>query len=189
MKIYTKVGDTGTTSLIGGRRVRKSDLQVEVYGQLDELNSWIGLLSSYHNVFDEKDRDFLYRVQQNLFKVGGFYSFDFSQGKDYSYDFITDGDVKEVESLIDAMQEELPPLRQFIMPGGTRLASFTHIARTICRRCERTMDSFESVPDLAKEKEKLAKSYINRLSDYLFVLARYVNLCENDRGQEEMSSL
>lgn len=178
MKIYTKGGDQGTTSLIGGRRVRKSDLQVEVYGQLDEFNSWIGLLVSYRNVLDEADREFLDRVQQNLFKVGGFYSFDFSKGDVYSYGFISEEDVQEVERQIDGMQDELPPIRQFIMPGGTRLASLAHIARTVCRRCERVMDAFEGVPENMADMERLAKAYINRLSDYLFVLARYVNLCE-----------
>lgn len=182
MKIYTKGGDKGSTSLIGGRRVRKSDLQVEVYGQIDELNSWIGLLASYRKVLDEDDREFLYSVQQDLFKIGGFYSFDFASGKVFEYPFIQDSDIERIEKAIDKIQEQLPPLKEFILPGGIRAAAQTHVARTVCRRCERTMDRFEGVPDSMRDFEQKSKSYLNRLSDYLFVLARYENLCSEGKG-------
>ena len=124
MKIYTKGGDKGTTSLIGGKRVGKSDPQVEVYGQIDELNAWIGLLAA-ESGFPDVCR-FLTDIQRDLFKIGGF-----------------------------------------------SLAARTHVARTVCRRVERCMDGFACIPEAAHFQGSLAKAYINRLSDYLFVLARF----------------
>ena len=204
MKIYTKGGDKGTTSLIGGKRVGKSDPQVEVYGQIDELNAWIGLLAAEAglmgastdrgantpreegkkdgNAYENRDSrplafagvcGFLTDIQQDLFKIGGFYSFDFSEGKPYPYHFMEEASVERLEKEIDRMQAGLPELKAFILPGGCPLAARTHVARTVCRRVERCMDGFGGIPEAAQVQGSLAKAYINRLSDYLFVLARF----------------
>lgn len=171
MKIYTKGGDKGTTSLIGGKRVGKSDPQVEVYGQIDELNAWIGLLAA-ESGFPDVCR-FLTDIQRDLFKIGGFYSFDFSEGQPYPYPFVEAASVERLEKEIDRMQAGLPELKAFILPGGCPLAARTHVARTVCRRVERCMDGFACIPEAAHFQGSLAKAYINRLSDYLFVLARF----------------
>ena len=171
MKIYTRGGDKGTTSLIGGKRVGKSDPQVEVYGQIDELNAWIGLLAA-ESGFPDVCR-FLTDIQRDLFKIGGFYSFDFSEGQPYPYPFVEAASVERLEKEIDRMQAELPELKAFILPGGCPLAARTHVARTVCRRVERCMDGFACIPEAAHFQGSLAKAYINRLSDYLFVLARF----------------
>ncbi len=183
MKVYTKSGDKGTTSLIGGRRVSKADGQVDIYGSIDELNSWLGLLVSYRKVLDKEDRDFIENIQRNLFKIGGFYSFDFESGKSFPYDFIGEKDVCVLEEAIDRMDERLPELNDFVLPGGLRAAAQTHVARTVCRRCERMMVGFTQVPSGERERERLALRYVNRLSDYLFVLARYENFSAG--GQED----
>ncbi|MDE7073327.1 MAG: cob(I)yrinic acid a,c-diamide adenosyltransferase, partial [Bacteroidales bacterium] len=172
-----------TTSLIGGRRVRKDDAQVEVYGTLDELNSWLGLLMTYRKVLDDDDRRFIEQIQRNLFKIGGFYSFDFESGKDFSYPFVEETDVKALEEAIDRMDGRLPALTDFILPGGFRAAAQTHVARTVCRRCERLMVGFQGMlPEKERDRERLALRYVNRLSDYLFVLARYENFSAEELG-------
>ncbi|MEG1717149.1 MAG: cob(I)yrinic acid a,c-diamide adenosyltransferase, partial [Bacteroidales bacterium] len=142
MKIYTKTGDQGSTSLIGGRRISKADAQVEVYGNLDELNSWIGVLASYQKVFGESDREMLGAIQENLFKIGSFYSFDFSIEKKFDLPFIDLLDIERLEEEIDTMQGKLPVLKDFILPGGVRTAAQTQVARCVCRRCEREMVKF-----------------------------------------------
>ncbi len=180
MKIYTKSGDAGTTSLIGGRRVSKAAGQVDIYGNIDELNSWLGLLASYRKVLSEEDRRFIEGIQRNLFKIGGFYSFDFESGKSFSYAFIEEKDVCALEEAIDRMDGRLPALNDFVLPGGLRAAAQTHVARTVCRRCERLMVGFGQIPAGERERERLALRYVNRLSDYLFVLARYENLSAGD---------
>ena len=171
MKIYTKGGDKGATSLMGGRRVPKSSPQVEIYGQIDELNAWMGLLAAEAGIPDVCR--FLTDIQRDLFKIGGFYSFDFSEGKPYPYPFMEEVSVERLEKEIDRMQAGLPELKAFILPGGCPLAARTHVARTVCRRVERCMDGFGGIPEAAQVQGSLAKAYINRLSDYLFVLARF----------------
>lgn len=149
----------------------KSDPQVEVYGQIDELNAWIGLLAA-ESGFPDVCR-FLTDIQRDLFKIGGFYSFDFSEGQPYPYPFVEAASVERLEKEIDRMQAGLPELKAFILPGGCPLAARTHVARTVCRRVERCMDGFACIPEAAHFQESLAKAYVNRLSDYLFVLARF----------------
>lgn len=172
MKIYTKSGDKGTTSLIGGRRIPKSDAQVEVYGTIDELNSHIGLLAAYPE-HTEPERAFLQDIQRCLFGIGGFYSFDFSSGKAFTLPFPQTDEVERLENAIDEMEKSLPALNHFILPGGTQAAAQAHVARTVCRRCERKITGF-AVPLAYATQESIAKSYINRLSDFLFVKARFL---------------
>ncbi len=172
MKIYTKTGDGGTTSLIGGRRVSKADAQVEAYGTLDELNSWMGQVAC-----DIKEDESLYntilQIQSVLFKIGGFYSFDFASEKPFEYPFVEDIDIEILEKWIDKLDAALPPLDNFILPGGTPASCHAHIARTVCRRGERALIGLAESVDATRART--AQRYINRLSDFLFVLARYQN--------------
>lgn len=169
-KIYTKTGDDGTSGLIGGTRVQKSDARLEAYGTVDELNSWIGLLKTEN--IDQKTTATLELIQNKLFVIGSKLATDMDKisQKSEPLPCKTD-DIKHIESEIDRMQNELVPLTNFILPGGSQLAAFTHIARTVCRRAERRISSLDSRID---ERENII-IFINRLSDYLFVLARYIN--------------
>lgn len=190
MKVYTKTGDDGTTSLIGGQRVSKADAQVEAYGQLDELNSAIGYFYSlYGNALSEEYRALLLQIQRDLFKIGTLLSFDFRSSKPFTYSFIEEKDVDRLEREIDAMQSVLPALRGFVLPGGCASAAYVHQLRCICRRCERrVMALYER---WAAEVTRgvsyasgfvLALRYINRLSDFFFVMARFLN---KEQGTEE----
>lgn len=190
MKVYTKTGDDGTTSLIGGLRVSKADAQVEAYGQLDELNSAIGYFYSlYGNALSEEYRALLLQIQRDLFKIGTLLSFDFRSAKPFTYSFIEEKDVDKLEQEIDAMQTALPALRGFVLPGGCAQAAYVHQLRCICRRCERrVMALYER---WAAEVTRgvnyasgfvLALRYINRLSDFFFVMARFLN---KEQGTEE----
>lgn len=172
MRIYTRSGDKGTTSLVYGKRVPKNDIQVEAYGTCDEANSMIGFALSMldDTDWDEKD-EFLqkmYRIQTILFHVGA----ELSTPSDREVAWkLKEDHVKELEQYIDKWSEELPPLKQFILPSGHRASSALHVARTIVRRAERMAVSMQD--DL---QNSLVISYLNRLSDFLFVAARYVNL-------------
>ena len=190
MKVYTKTGDDGTTSLIGGQRVSKADAQVEAYGQLDELNSAIGYFySCYGNELSEEYRTLLLNIQRDLFKIGTLLSFDFRSAQPFTYSFIEGKDIDKLEREIDAMQTVLPALRGFILPGGCASAAYVHQLRCICRRCERhVMALYER---WAAEVTRgvsyasgfvLALRYINRLSDFFFVMARFLN---KEQGTEE----
>ncbi|MDE7338677.1 MAG: cob(I)yrinic acid a,c-diamide adenosyltransferase [Bacteroidales bacterium] len=174
MKIYTKTGDGGTTSLIGGRRVSKADVQVEAYGTLDELNSWLGLVAC-DLIEDAPLHKFLLQMQGVLLKIGGFYSFDFASGKSFDYPFVEDADIEELERWIDELDATLPPLDHFILPGGTPASCHAHIARTVCRRAERALVGLVERMNVEATRACMAQRYINRLSDFLFVLARYQN--------------
>lgn len=177
MKIYTKSGDKGATSLIGGRSVDKGDAQVEVYGTLDELNSHLGLLAAYP-VHTPQEMALLQDIQRCLFGIGNFYAFDFTAGREFTLPFPGIGDVERLENAIDEMENALPVLKSFILPGGTVAAAQAQVARTVCRRCERRMAGFGGVPKNYAALESVAKAYINRLSDFLFVAARYINAQE-----------
>ncbi|MDE7091647.1 MAG: cob(I)yrinic acid a,c-diamide adenosyltransferase [Bacteroidales bacterium] len=190
MKVYTKTGDDGTTSLIGGQRVSKADAQVEAYGQLDELNSAIGYFYSlYGNALSEEYRALLLQIQRDLFKIGTLLSFDFHSSKPFTYSFIEEKDIDRLEQEIDAMQTVLPALRGFVLPGGCAAAAYVHQLRCVCRRCERrVMALYER---WAAEVTRgvsyasgfvLALRYINRLSDFFFVMARFLN---KEQGTEE----
>lgn len=172
MKIYTKTGDQGTTALFGGTRVPKHHIRIESYGTVDELNSHIGLLRDQE--IDQSTKDNLTAIQDRLFTLGAILATDpekaiLKSGKErLNIPKIEDEDITFLESEIDAMNESLPPMTHFVLPGGHQSVSFCHIARCVCRRAERqTSYLHENEPVDAK-----VLMYLNRLSDYLFVLAR-----------------
>ena len=167
MKIYTKTGDKGFTSLIGGTRVAKHHIRIESYGTVDELNSYIGLISDQE--ISDHDKDILKQIQDRLFTIGSSLAADPERSKMIIPDLHMT-DVELLEQEMDTMNEKLPELRHFILPGGNNTVSFCHIARCICRRAERiTVHLAEESP--VDEKVNI---YLNRLSDYLFVLARKI---------------
>lgn len=174
MKVYTKTGDKGQTSLVGGQRVSKCCERLESYGTVDELNSHIGVLITYCS--DDKDKDFLVDVQGKLFVVGGYLATDNSQREIRQGNIVTTEMVEEVEHEIDRLQELLPPLKLFILPGGSRAASYAHVCRTVCRRAERCI---LRLVETDAEVDDNVTAYVNRLSDYLFVLARKLNMDNN----------
>ncbi len=165
MKIYTKAGDKGTTSLIGGRRVLKSNLRVEAYGTIDELNSYIGLIRDQQ--INPKTREDLINIQKKLFTAESLVALD-PGIKDHELPQLNENDVNSLENEIDIMTETLPELNNFILPGGHTIVSYCHIARTITRRAERALIRLSE----AEEVNDIVVKYLNRLSDYFFVLAR-----------------
>jgi cob(I)alamin adenosyltransferase len=170
VRIYTRTGDTGETGLYvpkgAARRVGKDDLRVEAYGTVDELNSWLGLLA----VRLPWERAFLHEVQRVLFQVG----YDLSTPTDPPPTTVQPADVKALEDAIDRLSAALPPLRSFLLPGGSEGTAFTHVARTVCRRAERRIVALGRQTPLNPELGR----YMNRLSDYLFTLARSVAAAE-----------
>jgi len=167
MKIYTKTGDKGFTSLIGGTRVPKFHLRIESYGTVDELNSYIGMIRDQD--ISAHDKDLLKEVQDRLFTIGSSLAADPEKSKMVIPDLNLE-DIELLEKEMDAINEQLPELRHFILPGGNNAISFCHIARCVCRRAERL------AVHLSTESNVDAKVtvYLNRLSDYLFVLARKI---------------
>lgn len=172
MKIYTKKGDEGKTGLIGGKRISKGSLRIESYGTVDELNSWIGVVRDGEINFKFKEQ--LIEIQDRLFTVGSSLASDPEKSVSNIPDLF-ETDVQKLEQWMDEMDSELQPMRSFILPGGFQLSSFCHVARCVCRRAERLcveLKQHEFVSDLVLK-------YLNRLSDYLFILARKINQ-END---------
>ncbi|MBW8351468.1 cob(I)yrinic acid a,c-diamide adenosyltransferase [Bacillus sp. IITD106] len=169
MKIYTKTGDKGTTSLVYGERVSKNDIRVEAYGTCDEANSMIGLalshLSHTENPEIKEVASFFHKVQTTLFHVGA--ELSTPAGKEVKWKLQKE-DLEELENVIDQWDEVLPPLKNFILPGGHPAGAALHLARTVVRRAERISVSIENV-------NPMVLSYLNRLSDFLFVAARYIN--------------
>ena len=174
MKVYTKTGDKGQTSLVGGQRVSKCCERLESYGTIDELNSHIGVLATYCT--DKADTDFLAGIQGALFVVGGYLATDNSQHEVRTGNIVTESMVNDVECEIDRLQALLPPLRLFILPGGSRAASYAHVCRTVCRRAERQI---LRLAETGVDIDNNVTAYVNRLSDYFFVLARKLNLDNN----------
>ena len=171
-KIYTRTGDGGTTALGSGRRVAKYDLRVECYGTLDETNAAIGL-ARLHTRSDQALDAMLARIQNDLFDLGAELCYP-DESKDARGRLsVSDAQVERLESEIDTLNRELQPLRSFVLPGGTQAASFLHLARTISRRAERLMVALAARPN--EPVGVSALRYINRLSDFLFVAARYAN--------------
>lgn len=172
MKIYTKTGDDGTTGLFGGTRVPKHHIRIESYGTLDELNSWLGLIRVQD--IDVLSKQALATIQENLFTIGAYLAMDpkkekLKNGRDrLNIAKITDNDMDFLEGEIDRMEEHLAPMTHFILPGGNTVVSYCHISRTICRRCERLISQLHQTEAV----DPYLLSYINRLSDFLFVLAR-----------------
>jgi cob(I)alamin adenosyltransferase len=179
MKIYTKTGDIGETSLFGGRRVLKNELRIEAYGTVDELNSWIGLLRDVNT--ETSNKELLKEIQDRLFTLGSTLAADPSNTKLKTPD-LHESDVELLEKAIDKMDEVLAPLRNFVLPGGHVHVSYCHIARTVCRRAERLCVSLHQVEEI----HPLIIKYINRLSDYLFTLSRKM---AKDLGAEEANWL
>lgn len=177
MKIYTKTGDSGQTSLVGGTRVLKTELRIEAYGTVDELNSYVGLLRDQE--VNNGRKDILKEIQDRLFTIGSILASEPEQTKKRIPD-LHESDVDLLEREMDQMDENLEPMRFFILPGGHQSVSFGHLARTVCRRAERI------VLRLAQESEvnELVIKYLNRLSDYLFVLCR---MMIKDLNIEEIS--
>jgi cob(I)alamin adenosyltransferase len=172
-KIYTRTGDDGTTALGSGRRVSKADLRVETYGTLDETNAAIGLARLYTREQDGPLDAMLNRIQNDLFDLGADVCFP-DESKDARGRLtVSAAQVDRLETEIDALNQDLQPLRSFVLPGGTPAASYLHLARTISRRAERLMVALAERPDEAVGDAALR--YINRLSDFLFVASRYAN--------------
>jgi len=167
MKIYTKTGDKGFTSLIGGTRVAKYHLRIESYGTVDELNSYIGLIRDQD--IAGHDKEILKQIQDILFTIGSSLAADPERSKMVIPDLHME-DVELLEKEMDSMNEQLPELRHFILPGGNNAISFCHIARCICRRAERITVEL-ATGSTVDEKVNI---YLNRLSDYLFTLARKI---------------
>ncbi|GAB3809480.1 cob(I)yrinic acid a,c-diamide adenosyltransferase [Spirosoma humi] len=171
MKIYTKTGDKGQTALIGGRRVSKADLRIDAYGTVDELNSWIGLVRDQPVNIERKE--LLKEIQDRLFTVGAELATDPEKAPKRAMPAISPDDVRLLEDAMDTMDAELPELRAFVLPGGHQAVSFCHLARTVCRRAERLIIALNNTTAQGSTGvDELVLQYINRLSDYLFVLSR-----------------
>lgn len=166
MKIYTKTGDTGSTSLFGGKRVNKDNLRIEAYGTIDELNSFMGLVTA--SLKHQGQNDFLIEIQKRLFTIGSSLACD--PEKPLMTPDIKDDDILALEKAMDTMDISLEPLRNFILPGGSEAIAHAHICRSICRRAERRVIS------LSQESwvDPKVIQYLNRLSDYFFVLSRFI---------------
>ena len=173
-KVYTKRGDKGETDLLGGSAARKDSLKVESYGCIDETSSFIGLARYYTKNKVIKER--LKEIQNKLLVLGGFLASD-DKGKKMMKDQIKEEDIKLLEEYIDEYNQKLPPLTHFILPGDDEVAAYFHVARTVVRRAERRIVSLAAQEDL----NPLIQKYVNRLSDLMFVLARYSEEVENKK--------
>jgi len=170
---FTRTGDTGDTGLVGGTRVSKDDIRVECYGSVDELNSFLGLAVS--KCKNEKIKEILLKIQKDLFTLGSDLAAPFDIPEKIKVPRITKEFIDEIEMKINELAKDLKPLHRFIIPGGTELACYLHIARTVCRRTERL-----AVKTSRQYKiNEMIIPYLNRLSSLLFVLARYANKLEN----------
>lgn len=175
MKVYTKKGDKGTTQLIGGTRVPKNSLRIETYGTIDELNSFIGLIRDQS--IDQLYVDQLLEIQDRLFTLGSLLAQDPKKQK-MKLPELAEEDITNLEQWIDAMEEQLTPMTSFVLPGGHTTVSYTHVARCVCRRAERAISELSE----NEEVSTIILAYVNRLSDYLFVLSRKLTL---DLGAKE----
>jgi len=176
MKIYTKQGDSGETGLFGGGRVPKDDLRIRTYGTIDELNAVLGLvLAEIVNCVEVSGKlnAPLIRIQRELFQLGA--ELATPRGREVPTTLIQSSQIEAMEREIDEMEGVLPPLKNFILPGGGKVASALHLARTICRRAERDLISLNR----AEPQRPIVLQYVNRLSDYLFVVARFANHLQN----------
>ena len=180
-KVYTRSGDKGMTSLVGGVRIKKCDVRLEAYGTVDELSAHLGLLVAM--LPEGEDRQNVIRAQNNLFNVCTHLATDQSQTPLYPSAHLAEGEVEFLESEVDRIMQLLPERQGFVLPGGTQTAAQAHVARTVCRRAERRIAALAEVAVVGSEMQQ----YVNRLSDYLFVLAKKINfhahrseiLCQN----------
>jgi cob(I)alamin adenosyltransferase len=175
MKLYTKTGDKGQTGLIGGTRVAKNDVRLDAYGTVDELNSFIGLLTTY--AIPEEDIAFLRKIQNLLFSVGSHLATDTSKVAFHSASVLVETDIECIEHEIDRLDATLPPLSSFILPGGSPSGALGHVCRTVARRAERRMFDMNQYYPV----DNYIFIYINRLSDYFFALSRHLTLFDNGK--------
>ena len=168
--LYTRTGDNGTTSLIGGKRARKDSARLEAYGTLDEFSAFLGCVLSSADCPDQQKSQLL-EIQNMLFNLGCYLATEIPEGEQPAVNGLTTEDIEKVEGWIDELDAKTPQLRSFILPGGTPLSAMTHVARTVCRRAERRIITLAS--EVFVDPSLI--SYMNRLSDYLFILARYFN--------------
>lgn len=173
--IYTKTGDKGTTSLVGGTRVEKTHIRLDAYGTVDELNSFVGWLAC--EIEDAETKTFLSFVQNKLFAVGSYLATETESVAPKAASLISEDDISKIETEIDRRDEKLPKLNRFVLPGGSEAASRAHVCRSICRRAERMI---YKVAEKYPVDERIT-TFVNRLSDYFFVLARKE---ANEKGKE-----
>lgn len=173
-RIYTRTGDEGSTALIGGTRVLKNHIRIEAYGTVDELNSWLGVISAQSLAADSCQGQLL-AIQDRLFTLGSQLAVDPDGNNKMKLPELSAEDIVQLESWIDEMEEKLPELKSFVLPGGDQVSSFCHVARCVCRRAERICVAMQ---EQGAEIPLDAVRYLNRLSDYLFVLSRFL-LLEN----------
>lgn len=174
-KVYTKTGDEGTTSLVGGVRVKKTNSRIEAYGTVDELSADLGLLASFMK--DGPDKNVIYRIQRNLFTVCSYLATDKTKTQLAPSYTLDPAEVEALEKEIDKILAEIPQQTGFILPGGSHVAAYAHVCRTVCRRAERRIFFLAESTELDPE----VLQYMNRLSDYLFVLARKLNFIDGVR--------
>jgi len=165
MKIYTKTGDKGTTSLFGGKRVSKADLRIDTYGTIDELNSWVGVIRD--QPVNQSRKTILVDIQDRLFTIGSLLATEPGNTK-VKTPHLNEADITVLEREIDQMETSLEPMKFFVLPGGHESVSFCHVARTVCRRAERLTIALHQQEPV----DQLIIQYLNRLSDFLFVLSR-----------------
>ncbi len=176
MKLYTKTGDKGQTCLIGGTRVAKNDVRLDAYGTVDELNSFIGLLTTY--TIPQIDKQFLQHIQNKLFTVGSQLATDSTKEEQKNFCLLSEVDITNIENEIDRLDDFLPQLSSFILPGGSQVGALCHICRTITRRAERRI--FDMNDTFVVDSQIIV--FFNRLSDYFFALSRFLTL--NAGGEE-----
>mgnify|MGYP000365588038 FL=1 len=176
-KVYTRSGDKGSTGLVGGTRVSKGDSRIHIYGEIDELNSHLGMGITLIEEFSQRELldivPYLKRIQYDLFVIGSIFACEKDKRENYSLPTISSTDVDKLEGEIDKLDSILEPLKYFVLPGGHKISSQFHITRTVCRRAERYATSYEG--QNAGELPVETLKYINRLSDYLFILSRFSN--------------
>ncbi|PIK14249.1 cob(I)yrinic acid a,c-diamide adenosyltransferase [Halobacteriovorax sp. JY17] len=176
-KVYTRSGDKGTTGLVGGTRVSKGDSRIHIYGEIDELNSHLGMGITLIEEFAESELlalvPYLKRIQYDLFVIGSIFACEKEKRENYSLPSISVKDVETLEKEIDRIDSLLEPLKYFVLPGGHKISSQFHIVRTVCRRAERYATSYEAQHGGELPAETL--KYINRLSDFLFIISRFGN--------------
>lgn len=170
LKLYTKTGDKGQTSLLGGKKVSKADLRIEAYGNVDELNSFTGHLRDYTEIEDGLKHQLLY-IQELLFSLGSILATE-EDFRGFELPQIAGKEVEQLEKWIDQFETEVPPLKNFILPGGHKAISLSHICRTVCRRTERSVIALANTASIDAEILK----FLNRLSDYFFIFARVLSV-------------
>lgn len=177
--LYTRTGDAGSTSLVGGTRIAKDSTRLEAYGAVDELSSFLGALAAEPALPPEQQGQ-LMAVQNLLFNIGAYLATSPKEGEESSVSGLTEKTLQKIEGWIDSLDERVPPIRAFILPGGTQAAASAHVARAVARRGERRIIKLAS----AEYVDPVLIAYVNRLSDYLFILARFLNFIA---GVEEVT--